>query len=172
MKKFIFSILLLLTAFSLKAEEGDTITFKSKNMLEWSDFKMIPNINDSSKVYLDVTIVTFPKKVNVWTGIISVESYAGIKRDSSWIKPQYKSPQLLDYVQLKYEIANYFAKKSEQAINKKKINVSFTNRITKIVKLHIESMNQVFKEFDVESDFGNNAEVFDNWKTKIEKEKL
>ena len=172
MKKLILSILLLLTAFSLKANEGDTITFRSKNRLEWSDFKKYPDLNDSLKIYIDLTIVTFTKKINVWWGTITVESYAGIRRDLSWAKPQYKSQQMLEYVQLKYEIANYFAKKSEKEINDNKINASNTRRIKNIIETHISAMNKAMNEYDIESNFGSHAETIDIWRHKLNNDEI
>ena len=167
MKKIFFGVLLLLTFFNLKAIEGDSITYNSKSILEWSDFKMSPDINDSLNVYLDLTIATFTKKINVLWGTITVESYAGIIRDLSWVKPQYKSQQLLDYVQLKYEIANYFAKKSEKEINRKKINAGFTKRISNIIESYIDAMNTTLKEYDIETNFGRNADIMNRWKDKL-----
>ena len=172
MKKLILSTLLLLTVFGLKANEGDTITFKSKDKLEWSDFRMSPDPNNTLKVHMDLTIATFTKKVNIWWGTITVESYAGIRRDLSWVKPQYESQQLLDYVQLRYEIANYFAKKSEKEINSKKINAGNTGRIRKIIETHIAEMNKALDEFDKESDFGNHSEIIDKWKQKLNNEEI
>ena len=170
-KKLILSTLLILTTLILKANEGDTITYKSKNRLEWSDFKMPPNLHDSLKVQMDLTIATFTKNVNILWGTITVESYAGIRRDLSWVKPQYKSQQLLDYVQLRYEIANYYAKKSEEEINSKKINAGNTSRIRKIIETHINEMNKALDEFDIESDFGSRAEIIDKWNKKLCDEK-
>ena len=166
-KKIFFSTLLLFAVFNLKAIGEDTITYRSKRYLDWSDFKMSPNSNSSLKVKLDLTITTFNKKVNVLWGTVTVESYAGIRRDLSWVKPQYKSQQLLNYIQLKYEIANYFAIKTEKEINRKKINAASTKKISKIIESHINAMNSTFEEYDIETDFGINTEIVNQWKVKL-----
>jgi len=155
-----------------KAHEGDTITYRSKNRLEWSDFKMSPDLNDDLKVHIELTFGVFAKKVNVWTGILTAESYGGIRRDLSWVNPQYKSQQLLDYLQLKYEIAHYFAKKSEKEINSKRINAGNTGRINGIIETHIIARDKTLNEFDIESDFGSRAEIFDKWKQKLNNEEI
>lgn len=112
-----------------KANQGDTISVRSKNILEWSDFKMVPESSSDASAYIELTFGVFAKKVNVWTGTITVESYGGIRRDLSWVNPQRKSQQLLDYLQLKYEIGHFFAKQSEKEINSKKINAGNVNKI-------------------------------------------
>jgi hypothetical protein len=151
----------------LQATEGDSITYNLKDKLEWTDFKMNPDLSNSSKIYLDVTIATFTKKVDIWWGIITVESFAGVIRDKSWVKPDFQSDLLLEYVQLKYEIANFYAKSCEKEINKKKINAAFTNKISKIIEKYIDKMNLTFKKYDLETDFGDNQEMMDKWKAAV-----
>jgi hypothetical protein len=150
-----------------KANEGDTITLRSKDRLEWSDFKMSRELNNDLSVHIELTFGVFTKKVNVWTGVITVESYGGIRRDLSWVNSQHKSQQLLDYLQLKYEIAEYFAKKSEREINSKKINAGNVNKINGIIETHLNGRDKAINEFDIESDFGNSAEIIDKWRQKL-----
>ena len=108
-----------------KAGESDTITYRSKNKFDWTDFHMQQDNNDSLKLFLNLTIVTLTRKVDVWFGIITVESFVGIRRYYSWVKTEYKSDQLFKYVQLKYDIANYYAKKCEKEINSGKIGLIY-----------------------------------------------
>jgi hypothetical protein len=93
-----------------KANKGDTISLRSKNNLEWSDFKMSPDLNKDLNANIELTFGVFTKNVNFWTGVITVESYGGIRRDLSWVNPQLETQQLLNYLQLKYEIAHFFCK--------------------------------------------------------------
>lgn len=155
-----------------KTKEGDTITKRTKNILEWNDFKMLPDFNNEMKVHIELTFGVFVKKVNVWTGVTTVESFGGIRRDLSWVKPEYQSQQLLDYLQLKYDISHYFAKKSEKEINSNKINAGNTNKINGIIETHLIGRDNVLNEFDIESDFGNRLEIIDKWKQKLYKEEI
>ncbi|GAB2781914.1 hypothetical protein GCM10027275_27100 [Rhabdobacter roseus] len=155
-----------------KAQEGDTITYRSKKSLDWSDFKMSAVANNDLKAHIELTFGVFVKKANVWTGVTTIESYGGIRRDLSWVNPQYKSQQLLDYLQLKYEISHYFAKKLEKEINSKKINAGNTNKINGIIETHINGRDKALDELDSESDFGNRAEIIDKWKQKILSEEI
>lgn len=150
-----------------KANQGDTISARSKVILEWSDFKMAPQSNKDLNVHPELTFGVFTKKVNVWTGTITVESYGGIRRDLSWVKPEYKSQQLLDYLQLKYNISHYFAKKSEKEINSGKINAGNVNKINAIIEKHLDARDKALNEFDTESNFGSNAEALNKWKEKL-----
>jgi hypothetical protein len=147
--------------------KGDTITYKTKNKLEWSDFKMNPDLSDSAKIQLNLTIATFTEKADVWFGTIKVESFAGIRRDLSWVKPEFKNDLLLEYVQLKYDIANIYAKRAENEINKKKINASSTQKIGKIIESHIREMNQILEKYDTETNCGDNKDMIDKWKIKM-----
>lgn len=95
-----------------------------------------------------------------------------MRRDLSWVKSEYKTQQLLDYLQLKYDIAHYFAKKSEKEINSKKINAGNTNKINGIIESYLVGRDKALNEFDVESDFGNSVEIIDRWKQKLNKEEI
>ena len=171
-KTFIILAFLIGTLVIVKANEGDTITYRSKSKLEWTDFRMIPDNSDSSRLSLNLTIVTITKKVDIWFGIITVESFAGILRDSSWVKTECKTDQLLKYVQLKYDIANLYAKKCEKDINRKKINAAFTRKISKIIDRHINEMKFQLINYDQETDFGNKNEIIDLWVIKLASGKI
>ncbi|MDR2424550.1 MAG: hypothetical protein LBD59_07485 [Prevotellaceae bacterium] len=168
MKKYLFALAwTVLGFFNLYAVENDSITYKLKSELDWSDFKMNPDYSDSSKIYWELTIVTYTKKVDIWFGIIKVESFAGFLRNSSWVKSEFKTDLMLDYVQLKYEIANLYAKRAETEINKKKINAGMTRKISKIIESYIEKMHSTLKLYDVETDFGVNQDMIEKWKNKL-----
>jgi hypothetical protein len=64
-----------------KANKGDTISLRSKKILEWSDFKMSTELNKDLNANKELTFGVFNKKVNFWTGVITVESYGGIRRE-------------------------------------------------------------------------------------------
>lgn len=155
-----------------KANKGDTISLRSKKILEWSDFKISSETNKDLNANIELTFGVFNKKVNVWTGVITVESYGGIRRDLSWVNPQKISPQLLNYLQLKYEIGHIFAKKSEKEINSKKINAGNVNKINEIIEIYLNARDKTLNEFDIESNFGNNSEVIDIWKQKLQNNEI
>ncbi len=167
MKKNLILLTLISIFSDLYANEGDTITYRSKNNLEWTDFRMDPDLKDTSKIHLNVTIVTFTKKVDIWFGIIKVESFAGVRRDISWVKPDYKTDKLIAYIQLKYDIANYYAKKAENEINSKKINVVRKEKIRNIIDTNINEMKKTFKIYDSETNFGNDQNMLDKWRLKL-----
>lgn len=96
-----------------------------------------------------------------------MESYGGIRRDLSWVKPEYTTQPLLNYLQLQYEIAHYFAKKSEKQINGGKINAGNVNKINGIIAKYLDARDKALSEFDAESNLGNNAEALDKWKQKL-----
>jgi hypothetical protein len=150
-----------------KANEGDTVTHRTKINLEWSDLKMTPLLDNDLKAHLELTFGVFTKKVNVWTGVITVESYGGIRRDLSWVNPNYISQEHLDYLQLKYEIAHYFAKKSEKEINTNKINAGNTKRVNGIIEKYLIDRDRVLNEIDIQSEVGNKIEIIENWKQKL-----
>ena len=141
--------------------------FEWMNIQEWSDFKMSPDLNKDLNANIELTFGVFTKNVNFWTGVITVESYGGIRRDLSWVNPQLETQQLLNYLQLKYEIAHFFAKQSEKEINSKKINAGNVNKINGIIETYLNARDKSLNEFDIESNFGKNAEVIDKWKQKL-----
>ncbi|MDR2039340.1 MAG: hypothetical protein LBQ60_15560 [Bacteroidales bacterium] len=166
MKRYLF--VLATTVLSLlNLYANDTIAYKLKSKLDWSDFGMTPNFDDSSKIHWEPTIVTYTKKVDIWFGTIKVESFVGFLKDSSWVKPEFKTDLMLDYVQLKYEIANLYAKKVETEINKKKINAAMTRKISKIIESHIENMNSILERYDIETNFGANQNMIEKWRGKF-----
>lgn len=150
-----------------KANKGDTISLRSKKNLEWTDFKMTPQLNKNQNAHIELIFGVFTKKVNVWTGTITVESYGGIRRDLSWVDPKQQSQQLLNYLQLQYELSHYFAKKSEKEINSKKINAGNVNKINGIIENYLNARDMALGALDSESDFGNNAEAAQKWRQKL-----
>lgn len=156
-----------ITSEMTKANQGDTISLRSKKILEWSDFKMTPQSNKDQNSHMELTFGVFTKKVNVWTGTITVESYGGIRRDLSWADPKQQSQQLLDYLQLQYEIGHYFAKQSEKEINSKKINAGNVNKINGIIETWLNARNKALNDLDAESDFGKNEESVGRWRQKL-----
>ena len=149
------------------AVEGDTITYLSKSQLEWTDFRMNPKLSDSSKLTLNLTIVTITKDVGFWFGTITVESVAGIRRDSSYVKPEFMTDQLLKYAQIKYDIAHFYAKECEKEINERKINAGATKKIGKIIQSYIDKMNTQLENFKIETADGDNSEAIDLWRAKL-----
>ncbi|MDI1305873.1 MAG: hypothetical protein PSX42_13670, partial [bacterium] len=45
-----------------KGREGDTITKRTKDKLEWTDLKMLPDLNNEMKVHIELTFGVFVKK--------------------------------------------------------------------------------------------------------------
>jgi hypothetical protein len=166
MKKYLFILIVLFGFIDLKAQPIDTLIYKSKSKLDWTDFKMTPNLSDSNNnAYLDVTIVTFPIKVDIWFGKITVESWAGVLKNSSWVKAEFKNDNLLNYMQLKYDIANLFAKKAEKEINKTKTG----HRSRKIHLAYVDRLKIILMKMDNETDYGRNQNTMIDWKNKFDK---
>jgi hypothetical protein len=149
-----------------KANQGDTLTYRTQKKLAWSDFKMLTASNNTQNYNIELTFGVFKKKVNIWTGTLTVESYGGMRKDLSWVSAEHKSEQLLNYLQMKYEIADYFAKKSEKEINSNKINAGNTNKVNGIIDKFLEQRDKVLNQLDIESANGTRLETIESWKNK------
>ena len=150
-----------------KANQGDTLTYRTEKKLAWSHFKMQPAANNAKNYNLELTFGVFKKKVNVWTGTLTVACFGGIRSDLSWVSVENKSEQLLNYLQLKYELADYFAKKSEKEINSNKINAGNTNRVNGIIEKFLEERDKVLSQLDLESANGTKIETIKSWNNKL-----
>lgn len=142
---------------------SDTITYRSKPVLDYSDFRAEKPKDSSSCFYLDISIATFIKSINVWTGRQTLESFAGIRRDLSWIDSNTKTDEQLIYAQLKYDIANYFSKLAENRMNKNKSQIGLQERIKSIIEEEQLFMKKTFKKMDDETDFGKKKEETQYW---------
>ena len=153
---------------SHKIFPDDTLIYRSKKIIEWNDFRKQPTdpkSNDDHFLYL--TFVTIAKKVNVLSGVIKVESFGTIRKDLSWAKPEIQSPTLLSYFQMKYEIAELYAKKVENEINSKYINAGNRSKLSGIIDIYLEKMKMTFQKMDNESNFGQNSERIEQWKINL-----
>jgi hypothetical protein len=166
MKKSIFIILLFGNIYSASAQYLGETTFKKKPKLDWNDFnKYVEIYSDVQKAHLGVTIITETKNVNVWTGIITVDSYAGLKPDSSWVILKYGDANLLRYMQLQYDYANMIADKAEREINSKKINAGNTYKITGILDAYLDELRETLKHIDAETDYGSSLLQIEKWES-------
>jgi hypothetical protein len=152
---------------SQKLLPNDTLIYRSKKILDWNDFKCQPSDPKSSKdLSVYYTFVTFPKKVNVWTGIIKVESYGAIRRDLSWVKSELQTPELLDYIQIKYDISEIYAKKVEYDINSQNINAGNRSKLSGIIETYLNKMQSTFNMMDTESNYGQKSDLIEQWKSE------
>ena len=74
-KIFLTTIILLLATYS-NGQIADTITYNQKSKLDWTDFKEIGVVSDSSKGFnFSSSIQMRIVKANVWTGVTTFEAY-------------------------------------------------------------------------------------------------
>jgi hypothetical protein len=167
MKRILSIIFIFSSLTCLNAQVRDSITYNTKSRLDWSDFKMIPNSEDtlrSSNLY--VTIQMGYKKVNVWTGIATFEAYGFVLRDSSWVKPTFKSDLLLDYMQLQYDISNLLAKQLENEINSEKINAGNRKKTGKYFYFYVDKLERIINKMDNDTNYGRDENMIERWKNK------
>ena len=167
MRKIFLTTIILLLAIYSSGQITDTITYNQKSKLNWTDFKEIEVVSDSSKGFnFSSSIQMRIVKVNVWTGVTTFEAYGIYYLSKNWISIVKKNNKMLEYFQLQFDIANSFAKQLEREINSKKINGAYKSKMEKIFKGFENRLNKIYQKMDTETLNGQNDELIETWKIK------
>ncbi len=150
----------------------DTLIYSFNRKLNWNDFKRSPpnSANNEKQSFLVTTLTAYIGDVNAWLGYGTFKIQAVLFRDISWVYPQYKNNEFLEYQQILFDIAENFALKLQNNLNESKINLGRREKITEIINSYKDQLIEQQKKFIDETEQGENILVFDDWKRNIKEE--
>jgi hypothetical protein len=168
-KKMIFAFAFLLQSIATFSQKATFVSYTEKSKLEWTDFNEVTqqNADTSIKFNFDNTIHMKTTKVNVWTGVTTFEAFGIYKLPTTWIIKTAETNQLLEYLQLQFDISNSIAKKLETDINKRRINGAYKDKMKRIFDDYNTRLNKILSRMDSETLKGKNVEKTNEWRTKL-----
>jgi hypothetical protein len=163
MKKITLSYFLCIIPLLLSAQ---IIPWKSEG-LTWNDFKGKPNnyVSDSVSFKYGLSINPFKEKmkdINVTRYVAS----ANMDTNSSWVKTENKTTDMLLYLQTKFDIVEYNKRMLQIKINKS----SFWFDIEHSYREQFKEIEQMSDEFDEKSENGSDMRVVREWSNSLKKD--
>lgn len=152
---------------------NDSFLYWNERKLDWKDFQGIaPSYNDytSSEIKYGLGYRTFKREINdiefSW-----IETYSYMDKKSSWVAEDYKSPDVLLYNQIIFNIAELYSRKMQEEINSISGSI-YTIRISldEILKRFQQQCNSRVENFIASTEYGAKTTVVNYWKGQIETE--
>lgn len=171
MKRLILLFSGLMMAFTVLAQEYNTLAYEKGKQLTWQDFKGKPKPSDMHKgAEITVSIFLKIRDTSFWSGRITYDAYAVAFKDESWVKPAYKDDYSLKHEQLHFDIAHLYAETLEIELNSLDSKTSKDQAaVEKMLKNQLAEMIKFQDRYDYETKGGNNYAKQKKWATKIEK---
>lgn len=157
--KLLLSIFILIPSLWFSQQN---LEWSRQNRLSFDDFKGEIGISTAAAVS-SVSIKFKILSQSIWTGRIKVKIYADFDQLSSWVKPEYKTLQLLAHEQGHFDIAEIFAKKLQKKIDVEiKGSQDFIEKFQKtyddMYKEHLEFQDKYEIDTDMGRDFKKQEE--------------
>lgn len=129
---------------------AEEITWSADRRLNWDDFKGVPSGKKVTGAVTYSTIKAVPTVSGFWNNRVDVEVKAVFRCDRSWAKDRAKeSEYLLNHEQRHFDIAEIYARKIREALEKYEIT---PNNYPRIKAQVIEKLFREYVDFDEQYD--------------------
>ncbi len=158
---------LILALVSLTATAQTTVDHKLEwneyYKLTWDDFQGIPSAESYGDAATSVQIKAKPFYIK---DEIHYDVYAYFNREKSWKRSQ--TPDLLLHEQLHFDIAELYARKIRQEIDRlKRMNVNDVDKINAAVRALLEESNRIDVQYDAETLHGSISKKQKYWSDRV-----
>lgn len=168
MRKSVLIIAFFLSYLNTLAQEKDN--FRSyNNSIDWSFFKGVPN-DDSLSARITTFITLEIVKVSVWNGNINFKAYAQMNTLESWVRAEYANESTLQHEQTHFNITEICARALQTELNRMKIKSRTSPKIQAAFSNWQNKMENLQKQFDLETQKGHDRETQNIWYQKISAE--
>ncbi len=131
-----------------------------------SSFKGTPN-NDTSGAQISTFIYLEIAKVSIWNGKILFKAQALMNAFQSWVKPDYRNEYTLQHEQTHFNITEINARGLQVELNRMKIKLIKSPIIQAALIKWQEKLEALQKQYDQETNGGNDPVAQNNWNEKI-----
>ncbi len=155
----------------LEQKKREIILYEENSELKWSDFSV--NLPESyTRPYEFVSTLYFKAgKMSKWTGVFRGFEVTGVYySDISGVKKSFASEENVEIIALLFDLTQVHAMKLQNFLNAHKPRMADIEKIKKIVREYSTGLDVDISNFNKETDFGNNAEVYRQWKDRIQME--
>ncbi|MFD0750526.1 hypothetical protein ACFQZS_10255 [Mucilaginibacter calamicampi] len=167
-----FALLLLSVAFTTKviAQDEHKLFWHKDSLLKWSDFK--GPTDASSKFHASTFCEIFSKynwtvKNNKYIFIFTTGSYLNTSR--SWSVKEKQTPELLRHEQLHFNIAELFARRYLQLLNKAVYTSTFKTTIDRINQDNLHTLKVMQDLYDEQTYHSEDKYMQAKWEAYIAK---
>lgn len=163
--KNIFVFIFFMLSTSLSMAQASKIKWSERG-LTWADFQGIPpqNVAYSSELYYYFSLFPDNFKVNNTT-VRAYRTACYVDTRQSWSKAEAQTPLSLLYHQTVFDIAESYARKLDNTINK-----FDGNEVEQQFSFKQNECNQVIRRFAETSNYGQNETVVNEWHDRLKKE--
>ncbi|MGK6344053.1 hypothetical protein ACMGDK_17715 [Chryseobacterium sp. DT-3] len=140
---------------------SQTIEWRPDFKLQQSDFQgKIPDNNTIDHAGTAFNIGYEIVSNSIWTGRMKIRTYAIFDQSKSWLNESFYSDNLLNHEQKHFDIAQVFAYKLQNLINKEiKKSEDFSSKFLSLSKLIEDECLSFQEKYDAETDHGTIPEV-------------
>ena len=155
----------------LEQEKREIILYEENSGLKWSDFSV--NLPESyPQPYEFVSAVYYKAgKMSKWTGVFKNYTASAVYySDISGVKKSFASEENEEIIKLLFDLTQVHAMKLKNFLNAHKPRIADTEKIKNIAREYSAGLKVDISNFNIETDFGNNAEAYQQWKDRIQLE--
>ncbi|MGE8511193.1 MAG: DUF922 domain-containing protein [Chryseobacterium culicis] len=157
MKYTLAMIMFFISLFSY----SQTIEWKPDYKLQKKDFQgKIPDNNTIDHAGTAFNIGYEIVSNSIWTGRLRIRTYAVFDKSRSWLNESFYSDHLLNHEQKHFDIAQAFAYKLQNLINKEiKNSKDFSSKFSNLSELVGDECLRFQEKYDAETDHGTIPEI-------------
>ena len=165
--KYKFSVMIFFISFFSYSQ---TIEWRSDYKLQKNDFQgKIPENNTIDHAGTAFNIGYEIVSNSIWTGRMKIRTYAVFDKSKSWLNESFYSDNLLNHEQKHFDIAQAFAYKLQNLINKEiKNSKDFTSKFSDLSTLIGDEWLRFQEKYDAETDHGTLPEIQKEYDKLIE----
>lgn len=162
MHRYLFSIFLCLTGFTVQQEQN-LLTWKPTRRLQWNDFKGRPDVG-SENAALTSTHIKF--QYTIGENNFSFQVSCQFNKSQSWTRV--KTESVLAHEQAHFDLAELYARKLRQAVSNYKFKAGSTEQdLDSLYDALMKEHHAVQQHYDSETDHSRNREQQQQWLRKI-----
>ncbi|NND77094.1 MAG: hypothetical protein HKN39_02790 [Flavobacteriales bacterium] len=169
-RSIFFGAFLLISGFSLNAQEPHWIKWEEGEKLEWKDFKARAKANSSFKA-LTASGFLYEMEQTSRTEV-KVRIYSYFDGKQSWVDRSELNGKLLAHEQLHFDITEVYTRKFRQAVQEKNYNTvdQLVETLSKLFKEMNDQVNKQHDFYDKETGHSINEAEQEKWESKVAKE--
>ncbi|MFP3598947.1 hypothetical protein [Chryseobacterium sp. SIMBA_029] len=161
-------LFLIFISFSSLAFSQQYIEWNEQQKLSLDDFK--GEIGISTAAAVSAVIINYKIiSQSIWTGKIKIKIFANFDKSSSWVKPEFKSLQLLAHEQGHFNITEIFSRKLQKKVDKEiKGSKDFSQKFQKMYDDLYDEHFLFQTKYEVDTDNGRDVENQEKYNKLIE----
>lgn len=154
-----------------KLPEASTIYYSKERPLTWNDFKGEPQLQGRSAA---ITVSGFGYTAGIYRSdeqnTIHIIVYCFFDKEKSWVKPDRKTPYVLNHEQLHFDISYLATMKFIKAVRETRFtDKNYKTLLPTLYDEGVKSMHQLQDEYDNETRNGLEPDIQEKWNARLAK---